>query len=230
MGHEGHRDRLRTKFTNSPASLEDHELLELLLYYSLPRVNTNEQGHRLIEQFDSIKGVLDADTTSLEQTQGIGPSSAFLIRVIAELTYRYVNDSSIKQKWPVEDPIEAPRFVCPLFTGAKTEKMYIILLDNSNNIIGKHLLSEGTTNATAIPMQRIAQLVNIPSVAKVVLAHNHPGGKLIPSGEDLFVTNRLSIFFKILGIPFIDHYIVVDNDCIAIKNTAESFAHSEVFY
>ena len=74
--HDGHRKRLRAKFLSAPETLEDHELLELLLFYSIPRANTNEIAHRLLSRFGSIKGVVNAGLPALKEIDGIGECRA----------------------------------------------------------------------------------------------------------------------------------------------------------
>ena len=74
MTHDGHRQRLRNRFLASPESFEDHELLELILFYSIPRKNTNEIAHRLLARFGSVKGVLNASVDALTEIDDIGES------------------------------------------------------------------------------------------------------------------------------------------------------------
>ena len=114
MTHDGHRERFKNRFLSSPESFEDHELLELILFYTIPRKNTNETAHKLLNRFSSIKGVLDASIEALCDVDDIGPSSALYIKAIAALVLRYGN-SDTKSDGLLKSPITLSSFLKNLF-------------------------------------------------------------------------------------------------------------------
>lgn len=84
--HDGHRQRMRQQFlSHGPQSMADHELLELALFYAIPRRDTNETAHRLLEQFGSLDRVLTAPEQELEQVEGVGQNAAVLLRLIGAM-------------------------------------------------------------------------------------------------------------------------------------------------
>ncbi len=226
MIHEGHRHRLRNKFIFSSKCLEDHELLELLLFFSIPRRNTNETAHYLLERFGSLRGICDASLPSLKQVQGVGTLSAVLIKVVAEFISRYNLSAVEYEKTPLESHSALRRYLTALFVGTDTETCYLLLFDRHRRIISTTLLSTGTSSTTILPMQKIAELVTDCRPSFAVLAHNHPGGKTSPSHEDIYATNILRQFLQPLDIQLIDHFIVVGDACVPISNESKAYLYN----
>ncbi len=224
--HEGHRNRLKAKLKTAPKSLEDHELLELLLFYSIPRRNTNDEAHRLLERFNSVKGVFDADLLSLQTVEGVGENSALLIKLTSELLSRYTLSEPKFEKTPLESPKALRWYLTSLFIGTNKELCYLILFDKKKKLMSTNLLSEGDSNGTGISMQKVAELVSDRRTAYVILAHNHPNGRPIPSGQDVAVTNILNNFLHPMQIQLIDHFIVAGEDCVPILNSKLAYMYA----
>ncbi len=216
--HTGHRGRLRKKFALASETIEDHELVELLLFYSIPRQNTNELAHALIARFGSLENALDADIEELMQVDGIGENSALLIKLVSEFTRRYSVSKTRKKKTLLRSHEELSNYLKSLFIGMNTEASFILLFDNSKHLIDTFILATGNSSNTMIPMQKLAQIVSSHNVSYVILVHNHPGGKAIPSGEDIATTHAVKAFLSPLHILLLDHFIVAGNSCVPILN------------
>lgn len=215
--HTHHRERLRARFLSSPASFEDHELLELILFYSIPRVNTNETAHRLLDRFGSLKGVLDAPYSSLMGVDGIGPNSALYMRALSELLLRYGRSACATQS-PLDSHAALGDLLRSLFVGTTNEICYLLLFDTSKRMLLCEKVSEGYALGNILSTRAIMQLTLANNAAAALIAHNHPNGKAIPSGEDLTATQRLVSMFDTIGVNFIDHFIVAGNECRPIIN------------
>ena len=211
--HGGHRDRLRKKF--SAGVLEDHELLELILFYAIPRVNTNETAHNLIDRFGSIKGLLDAEYTALMGVDGMGKSSALYMRAISELLIRYER-SNVDKRALLNTPNVLRSYLHSLFVGTEREMTYLILLDNSMRLLRCDKVGDGYSVSNDIVARNILSLALNNNAAGAILAHNHPNGKPIPSGEDIMITNHLEWLMRQFGITLIQHFIVADDKCTPI--------------
>ncbi len=223
MIHDGHRERLKAKFRNDPKSLEDHEMLELMLFNALPRVNTNEIAHYLIERFGSIRGVMNASIIELTQIKGIGENSALLIKETAELVSRYALSSVDYKKTPLESYNTLVPYLTALFIGADVERCYLVLFDRSKRLISVNLLAGGNANRAIIDMTKIAELVANRRTRYVVLAHNHPYGNTSASGDDIQTTNKIKHFLASMDIELIDHFIIADNNCKPILREEEYY-------
>lgn len=213
--HDGHRERLRNKFITSPDSLEDHELLELLLFYAIPRCNTNETAHDLIDRFGSLQGVLDANLSSLVGVKDVGNKTALYLRVVSEVLSRYER-ASHELSGQIDTYAELGDYLRSLFVGTENEQTFLLLFDNSKRLILCEKIGEGYSSGNVISMREIAYLALSNNAAGVVLAHNHPNGRATPSGEDIMATNRLKSVLNSMDITLIDHFVIAGKDCVPI--------------
>ena len=218
--HEGHRERLRDKFLKDPKALAQHELLELLLFYALPRRNTNETAHELINTFGSIKDLLDADVNNIAAVPGMGKISSILIKVCAEMNSRYAIAEDTRPKLDTFSALSD--YLVKLFVGTNKEISYLLALSNSCRLIAAEILSEGAVSGTEITTYKISRICGRTDAASIVLAHNHPDGSPEPSREDIFATHILAKFCSQIKVNLIDHFVVAGNVCTPILN--EKFA------
>lgn len=219
--HDGHRNRLRNKFlVTNGVGMEDHELLELLLFHSVPRINTNEQAHDLINTFGSLKGVFDADAKDLCRIEKIGERSAALIKVVSALISRYsVQREDPRRKFTTFSQIAD--YLQGLFAGHSSEKVYILLFNNSMRLIKTLLVGEGAVNMATLSSNIATRSALSYNATYVALAHNHPAGLAIPSSEDVCASYEMQAAFKAIGLVMIDHFLVTDNKCVPILKTVE---------
>lgn len=212
--HTGHRERLRKKFKHN-ALLEDHEILELLLFYVIPRQNTNEIAHRLIRHFGSFRRVFEADLTELQEIAGIGEHAALFLRLLAETIGRYSRDTS-DLSHPLNCLSDLSKYLCSLFVGTSKEKVYVILLSTGGRLLHTESIGNGFSSLSEVSVRRISELAVRMDAAQVVLAHNHPEGSAKPSQADIDATLRLQYVLQQLGIPLLDHFVVAGDQCTPI--------------
>ena len=217
MTHDGHRERLRSRFLNSPDSLEEHEILELVLFYSIPRKNTNEIAHNLLNRFGSIKGVLDADINAIAEIKDVGKKTALHIKSIAKLLSKYAI-SEQKSDGLLRSPTALTLFMKNLFVGTQNESSYILLFDNSKRLITCEKIGEGFSMEHNLSLRKAVLSAITSNATSAILVHNHPNGKAIPSRDDLYATNKAKMTLDALGITLMEHFIVADNDCCQIIN------------
>lgn len=216
--HSEHRKRLRETFRNADIDgMPQHNILEFLLFYSIPRKNTNNLAHSLITRFGSLSKVFDATYEQLLEVDGIGESSALLISLIPGICRRYIEDKS-KGKINLSDPKDAQNYLKDKFYGCKTEVFYILCLDSSGNLINSCKVAEGTPGTVLVDKRNVMQTACRNDADKVILAHNHPNGVAAPSREDLELTNEFSSMFSTVGIRVVDHIIVADNDTLSLAS------------
>ena len=217
--HARHRRRLKKRVLEQGAEgLEPHVLLELLLTYAIARRDTNELAHRLLARFGTLRGVFDADMTELCKVDGIGEHSAILLKLVPELTRRYLDEESrpIRQLISTED---VRRYVMPKFIGARNEMLLLVFLVNKNQVLAGEFLQEGSINTVAVNLRQIVERIMALRATGVVVAHNHPGGFAIPSNEDVSVTRMLKGVLDPLGVKLLDHVVVADNDCVSMRES-----------
>ncbi|MGI6064958.1 MAG: RadC family protein [Bacillota bacterium] len=214
--HEGHRGRLKTRFLEEGLDgFEDHQVLELLLFFSIPRKDTNVIAHQLLKKFGSLTGVFDADPKDLAKTSGIGENSSILLSLIPSLTRRYALDRWGKR--PVLDgTAKAGEYVLSLFAGRTYEAFYIICLDSQLGVIFPALLNEGTINQAPVYPRVIVETALRHKAHSVILAHNHPGGSTKPSQQDIEVTKRVKRALESIEISVLDHIIAAGTQYVSL--------------
>jgi DNA repair protein RadC len=221
MIHDGHRDRLRDRFLTSSDSFEDHEILELLLFYSIPRKNTNEIAHKLLLRFGSIKGILDANIDALAEIDDIGPKSAIHIKAISKLILKY-HISEQKNDGLLKSPATLSAFLKALFIGTQNETSYILLFDNSKRLITCEKISTGISTEQTLSLRTITFTSLANNATSVILVHNHPNGQAFPSREDILATNKAKMVLEALGITLMEHFIVAEDKCRPIINAQKA--------
>ena len=209
--HSGHRKRIKAKFLKDGlCSFADHEVLEFLLFYSIPRVNTNVIAHRLIKRFGSLNGVLCADIEELSHVEGIGEHSATLIKLSAAIAGRYIMGQARKSGMFFDLP-RIGDYLVGRFLGESDEKLYLLLFDSKGNLCEELCLFEGSVNSVGTPANLIINKAIKNNSVNVVLAHNHPGGSIRPSERDRDTTARLRYLLEQSGIKLIEHFVISDN-------------------
>jgi DNA repair protein RadC len=206
--HEGHRQRLISRFLNEGLQgFDDHQVLELLLFFAIPRKDTNETAHQLIQSFGSISNIFEAEVEELEKINGIGRNAAVLIKLVLETSRRYRMDV-FKAKHLIKTMDDAGNYATELFLGEKVEKVYLICLDISSKVINTVCVSEGTIDETPFYPRKIVAAALKHNAAKVILTHNHPGGNPKPSMKDIQATAKVLDLLSKIDIDLMDHIIV----------------------
>jgi DNA repair protein RadC len=222
--NEGHRERLRRRFEREGLdSFEPHEVLELLLFYVIPRGNVNHIGHRLINRFGSLAGVFNATAAELQTVDGVGESSALYLSLLPAVCRRYLM-SSVQDKgvMPLSNSAYAHEYAAPYFVGRTVETLYLICLNNAGIPVECSYISEGTINATQIDMRRIVEAVVRNNAVAAILCHNHPDGIAKPSPEDIAVTRKAAAILDSIGVVLLDHLILVDGDFVSFHDSEET--------
>ena len=223
--HAGHRDKLRQRFIeeNGLDSFADHQILELLLFYADSRKDTNPLAHALLDEFGSLKGVLEAPPEMLMQVKGIGKSAATLISLVVPLT-RVWNRCLLTQPERIGNSREAEKYCLSILAGYRTERFYVISLNAQCCIIGKRKISDGSlSEVSAYPRMVMETALNY-NAHSVLLCHNHPGGTCAPSPEDIASTLQLQRLLNGVGILVLDHIIVANNQ------TYSMIQHGDIDY
>ncbi len=205
--HDGHRQRMKCRFKEVGASaFDDHHLLELLLFYAVPRRDTNELAHKLISRFGSYSGVLEASIDELMSVDGIGESAAVLIKLVPEMNKRYklgYNDRVV-----IDSARAAGKYFVAKFEYETVEVAYAMFLDSKNRVISCREISRGVVNATEISIRTIAEKALACKATSVIIAHNHPDGIPVPSAEDELTTQKIKVALSTVGIRLNDHIVV----------------------
>lgn len=216
--HRGHRERLKRKFlSKNGEDLENHELLEILLYYALPQKNTNEIAHELLHAFGSISGVLEANVNDLTTIGGIKEHTATLLKLHLAMLRAYMSDkNNMKNRAMTEDLL--PGYVKSLFFGYKEEVMFAIMLNEEKHLIASVKLSEGTKYKAPLYTRELIRKTIEADADYVILAHNHPGGDATPSKGDLHTTTVADVALSYVNVSLLDHIVVAGENYSSVMD------------
>ena len=210
--HSGHRQRLRKRLVREGIEgFEDHQVLELILFYAIPRGDTNEIGHRLLRQFGRLSAVFDARICDLQKVRGVGEQTALLLNALPAIMRRYHIDRLVRDA-PVLNSAEAvSRYLKPLMAGRTREVFYVLCLDSQLRLRFPARISQGTVKDAYVHPREVVEAVLAHHSSAVILAHNHPSGRLSPSQADHHLTRKLVNALGSIDINVLDHVIIADD-------------------
>lgn len=204
--HAGHRARLIAK--SKKEDLNDSEFLELLLFYALPRRNTNDIAHTLLAKYGSLRAVLSADTKDLKKSAGVGDSVVFFLKNLNELCLRCntekKKDAPLKTKTPYADFWKE---LDRIYGMEEREVVDVYLLDSNSQIFNSVRLAVGDVDRVEFQPHSLTKILLENSPAGIVIVHNHPSGITTPSAEDKAMTEKCQILCSLHNVMFCDHII-----------------------
>ena len=214
--HQGHRERKKKQFLRHGLEpFADHEVLELLLFYALPRVDTNPVAHRLLEKFGSLDMVFSASVQELMQVEGVGEHAATLLSLVPQAYRR----SCIQGEDTILNSTQkAGDFFLGRYEGTKREVMYQVCLDRKYKVIRCTEVGKGGISKADIDVREIVENAILYKASAVLLAHNHPSGIALPSREDEIATIRIKEALSTVGVELLDHVIVADGDFVSLAD------------
>ncbi len=219
--HEGHRKRLRENFLkNGLDNFQSHNVLEMLLFYTIPRGDTNETAHRLIDRFGSLSAVLEAPVEELMKVKGVGERTAAFLHLVPEITRVYLKDKQENVKI-LDTPEKVAAYILPYFVGKTKENIVVLCLDNKCAVKNCSIMAEGSVSMGDINNRNLIELVIRSNATSVVIAHNHPNGVSAPSKEDVETTFMLVSLFKSIDVVLSDHIIVAGGEWCSMASSAK---------
>ena len=206
--HDGHRERLKDRFAEyGLESFNELNALELLLFYAIPRRDTNTVAHALLDRFGSLAEVLDASVQELESVSGVGHSTALLIRLIPEISKRCAvsrtRDITVFDRAGV-----AGRYLTARLGTEKSEKAVMLCLDAKKQLISCTELGSGVVDNVSLNVRLVVETALKARASSVILAHNHPSGNPAPSRDDELLTRRIRDALQLVDIRLDDHIII----------------------
>ncbi len=209
--NRGHRKRLKEKFTAAGTdAFHEHEVLELLLTYAIPRRDVKPPAKELLRTFGSLKGVVDAEIADLAKITGIGAHSAILIKLVKEISALYLKQKA-KEKKQVTCTTELIDFCRTVMGGKRDEEFCVIYLDAQNQIIEFETIQKGVVNQAVVYPRQVLESALKKKASAIILAHNHPSGHVRPSDADIRLTRTIQETAKVLDILVHDHIIIGEN-------------------
>lgn len=226
--HSGHRKRVKENVCiNGFSQLEDHRLLELLLFYSIPQADTNELAHKLITEFGSFDEVFKVDISRLMKVNGVGESTAVMIAAMGE-TYRRISKVKPDKKIIYKSTKDFEKLALSYLSNENKERIMLFCFDSAKRLRKAIAISEGNESTASLDVRKAVQAVIDCDATSAVLAHNHPVGSCEPSGSDIDSTRSVCVMFRKLGFVLADHIIVGSDNSVYSMRSDPLF--SQMFY
>lgn len=217
--HDGHRERLKSRFLeHGMDSFNDLNALELLLFYAIPRRDTNVIAHALLDRFGGLSGVFDASIPELTDVPGIGENAALLIKLVPHMMKK-CELSKVSDMRTFHKSSQVAQFLIPRFLEEREELVLVLCLDTRNNLLCCEVLNRGVVNAVDISTRRLVEHALKHKASAVVLAHNHPDGVAMPSREDEIFTGKAQEALRLMGIRMMDHIIVAGKNYFSMRDS-----------
>lgn len=221
--HDGHRQRLKERFLKQGLDgFTEIQMLELLLFYAIPIKDTNPIAHELLNRFGSLAKVMDAPVEKLMQVDGIKEHAGTLIKLAKAMSRAYEVSKQGEER--ILPTIEAcGDYLKPYFRDRKNETVFLLFLDAKLKVLDCLEVGEGSVNYASVPVRRVVEMALEAGASSVVLAHNHPSGIALPSGDDIQTTRRVAAALSAVEIELVDHIIVADGDYVSLVQSGYNF-------
>ena len=219
--HDGHRERLKTQYReNGIKSLNPHQVLELLLGYSIPRKDTNELAHTLMFRYGSLDGVLHASAESLLDVKGITAHSATLLNLIGDISDGYIAKNDRRVRFASVE--EAGEYLLDLLSYAEEEQVFLMCLGRNRTLKYCAPIFFGDINSVRFRIRDVTETAIKCESESVILAHNHPDGSCYPSSADLDSTLRIRDSLSTNSIELTEHFVIGGHRCVPILSNLEN--------
>lgn len=221
--HDGHRQRLRERFRREGLdNFTEVQVLELLLFHTILRKDTNPLAHALLDRFGTLSQVLEAPVEELRKVDGISENTATFLHLITDVGRYYLVNRTIQ--CTILPTIEkCAKYMVPFFFGRQVETVFLLCLDAKCKVLCCKEVGEGSVNSAAISVRKIVETALASNATTVVLAHNHPSGVAIPSGEDVQTTRRIAQALRAVEVHLADHIVVADGDYVSMAQSGHRF-------
>lgn len=216
--HQGHRARIREAvMSNGWESLNEHQLLEYMLFAVMPRQDTNELAHKLMNEFGGFAGVLDASIADLKNINGIGEIAAVYLNSFQNI-FKVYKLSKLMPRAKITCVKEVYDYLGDAVALLAREEFYIICLDSLSRAILCKKIATGSVNQVSVSIKDVTETVFRSKASGIILVHNHPTGSLEPSQEDIAITRQIFLNLSLNGIYVLDHIIISQQGYYSFKH------------
>lgn len=214
----GHRKRLKSRFLNNqPSSLNDYELLELLLFQAIPRKDVKPLAKKLLEKFGSFKDIINADFDQIISIDGTTESVYLQFRVMKELLNRVFNEN-IKKKNIINSWSALLNYLKFNMGCLKVEQFRVLFVNKKNILLADEVMATGTIDQTPVYPREIVKRALFHEAGAIILVHNHPSGNAKPSSADIDITTQIINACKVISVRIHDHVIIGNNEYYSFKS------------
>ncbi len=213
--NDGHRQRVKTRFRlEGLDNFDEIHVLELLLFYCIPRQDTKPLAKQLLTHFGSLAQVLEASVEELQKVPGVGENVAVFLSLTTAVSRYYMINRM--HNTILNTTEKCGEYLLPYFFGRRNETVFLLCLDAKCKVLCCKEVGEGSVNSAGISIRRIVEMALGVNATTVVLAHNHPSGLALPSGDDVVTTRKVAKALDAVEIVLADHIVVADDDFVSL--------------
>lgn len=212
--HANHRKRVRARFMKDGNfdSFEPHQVLELLLFYSVPRRDTNDLAHKLLNEYGSLYTLMNARPEDIMKRCKVSETTAVLISMMPHLCRKFLSSALNEENICINSFSAAHSYFESILAGKPYESFYMLCLDLNKNLKKVVKISDGTTSSSPVYMEKVVGDALLHNSSFVIIGHNHPNGTKKPSNSDVTVTTQIKNALAHVNIKVLDHIIICGND------------------
>ena len=215
--HKGHRERLKQRYAETGLdNFHDINALELLLFYCIPRTDTNKIAHNLINEYGNLSNVFNASPDDLRKVTGVGENTVQFVSLLKDIYRRIQTEKTVPVF--IRDSSSAAEYLKALYLFAENEIIYLLSIDSQRRLISCNKICEGSVGSVDVSIRRIAETALSKKAYSVIISHNHPMGAARPSDDDIVFTRRISEALTGIGVGFDDHIIVAGDESLSMLN------------
>lgn len=218
--HDGHRERFRKEIikTGINPSTPEHKVLEYILFHCVPRKDTNELAHTLINKFGSFPAVLEAPERDLYSVDGVNEATVTWLKMIIPV-FRYYTAKKADVGKKFNKIEEIGEYIFKQYLGNNSEVFTLLSLNATGKIISFDVIGEGAISCVDISARTVLDVVLRTGASGVVMAHNHPSGLALPSKEDISATIQMKQLLASINVQLLDHVITCNNDYVSLAQS-----------
>ena len=212
--HKNHRQRVRNRFIKDGNldSFEQHQVLELLLFYAIPRRDTNEMAHKLLNEYGSLYTIMNAKPEDIVKRCKVSEQTAVLISMIPHVARKFLGSALDGEKSCIDSFNKAYRYFEAVLSGQIFESFYMLCLDLNKRFKKLIKISDGISNSAPVYMEKVVGDALLHNSSFVIIGHNHPNGNNKPSSADVEVTMRITNALAHIDIKVLDHIIICGDE------------------
>ena len=208
--HIGHRERLRERFIREGIEhFEDHNILELVLFYAIPQKDTNNLAHELLNRFGSLDNVFSAQPEELMQVRGVGKHTALFLHLFSDLTEMYINDR--KQNDIIQGIENITEFAVRKLALSENESLVLFFIDNKQSLLSWHYFQEGTVTPESIDKRTLFHKLMGTNTTHIMIAHVFPKSKAAISKTDRVIATKLTEALGTIGVGILEYIVIGKN-------------------
>ncbi len=215
--HANHRIRMKQSFLRNSGSLYPHQLLEMLLFYTIPRSDTNPIAHRLLDKFSGLENVMNASLDELAEVEGVGPASACFIHAAAEICRRYSISTGVHPDFSSADNLKS--YFVENFSFSQEDTLLIASVGSRLELIHSESISLKLLENTPFSARHIAEIILRTGSERIAAGIFHKSQPAVPSENDYRLTKTIAETAAVLGTEMTDMIIFNHESAFSMRET-----------